>query len=121
MAEEQQFHWSEGMKFVAEGIKGIFLLNGAATIAVLSFVGNTQLNSRFLVFAMVIYSFGALMGPVSFLFAYLTQLRYGNAQFDRAWAMHKWTYGVVILGFALFVVATTLAACGILSGLEAKV
>lgn len=108
------------MKFVAEGIKGIFLLNGAATIAVLSFVGNTQLNSRFLVFAMIVYSLGAMIGPVSFLFAYLTQLRYGNGQFDAAWTMHKWTYLFVGLGIILFVIATALAACGILNGLELK-
>lgn len=108
------------MKFVAEGIKGIFLLNGAATIAVLSFVGNTQLSSRFLVYAMVVYSLGAMMGPVSFLFAYLTQLRYGNGHSEAAWTMHKWTYFFVGLGFVLFVAATLLAACGILKSLEVK-
>ena len=42
MEDETRFHWSEGMKYVSEGVKALFLLNGAATISILTFVGNTK-------------------------------------------------------------------------------
>ena len=77
MEDRQHFHWAEGTKFAVESLKGILLLNGAATIAILSFIGNSKDNSNYLVLAMVLYAFGALMGPVGFSSAYYTQLQYG--------------------------------------------
>ena len=56
MDEETKFHWAEGMKYVQEGIKAIFVLNGAATVSILTFVGNTKTKSDFLVYAMICFA-----------------------------------------------------------------
>ena len=53
MDEETKFQWAEGMKYALEGIKAIFVLNGAATVSILTFVGNTKTKSDFLVYAMI--------------------------------------------------------------------
>ncbi len=31
-ADDSKFHWAEGMKYVAEALKGCLLLNGAAAL-----------------------------------------------------------------------------------------
>ena len=119
MDEETKFHWAEGMKYVLEGIKAIFVLNGAATVSILTFVGNTKTKSDFLVYAMVCFAIGALTGPISFCFAYLTQLNYGNAsRSDGNWEsgqkFHNGTYLAVGCGMLLFVCGIVLASYGFL-------
>jgi hypothetical protein len=42
MLEEAKWHWAEGIKFALEATKTLFILNGAAAIAVLTFLGNTK-------------------------------------------------------------------------------
>jgi len=100
--ENEKFHWGEGLKYVSEGIKGLFLLNGAATIAILTFIGNASNGDDRLVYAMFFFSIGALMGPVSFFFAYLTQLQYGNLSHSGAWRFHRATYLCILIGIAVF-------------------
>ena len=39
----QEWHWEQGTKYAAEGIKATLLLNGAAAIALMTFA--TQLKS----------------------------------------------------------------------------
>ncbi len=119
MDEETKFHWAEGMKYVLEGIKAIFVLNGAATVSILTFIGNTKTKSDFLVYAMVCFAIGALTGPISFLFAYLTQLNYGNAsrtagKWESGQSFHKGTYLAVGCGMLLFIGGIVLASCGFL-------
>ncbi len=36
--DETKWHWSEGMKYALEGIKTLFILNGAAAISILTFI-----------------------------------------------------------------------------------
>ena len=48
MDEETKFHWAEGMKYALEGIKAIFVLNGAATVSILTFVVTPKPNQIFL-------------------------------------------------------------------------
>lgn len=116
---DAHFHWGEGLKYVAEGLKGVFVLNGAAAISVLTFVGNLSDNghlavTELLVFAMVSFGIGAVLGPVSFAFAYLTQLSYGNDDAKSAWSFHRltyWSFGASLLAFFL---GLCLAAFGLL-------
>ena len=49
--ERSHFHWSEGLKYVSEGVIALFLLNGAATVSVLTFIGNENLGDDRLVYS----------------------------------------------------------------------
>ncbi len=53
MDEKTKFHWAEGMRYANEGIKLLFLLNGAATISILTFVANVKDGSVYFVCSMV--------------------------------------------------------------------
>ena len=110
MSEDAGFHWSEGMKFVTEGIKAFFTLNGAAAISILTFIGNHKSSPDALAYAMVSFSLGALTGPVAFACAYFTQLGYGNGHLQLAWRFHRLTYFVVAFGTLLFLCGMVLAA-----------
>ena len=109
MADESKFHWQEGMRFVHEGIKSLMLLNGAATISILTFIGNTNDGDDKLVYSMFFFALGALSGPISFLFAYLTQLQYGNGDFVAAWKLHRWTYFCIFVGVSFFLLGVFVA------------
>lgn len=120
MEEETKFHWAEGMKYVSEGIKALLFLNGAATVSVLTFVGNTKSKSELLIYAMTCFAVGAATGPIAFWLAYVAQLRYGNAsRTGRDWATaktyHYGTYGAVGLGLLLFLAGVVLASRGLLN------
>ena len=65
---------AEGMKFSAEDIKFSFNLNGAASVAVLTFPRHTGTVTANLVGA----SLGALAVTFCYEFAYKTELQYGN-------------------------------------------
>jgi hypothetical protein len=123
MEEETKFHWSEGMKYALEGITTLFVLNGAATISVLTFVGNTKSQSKMLIFGMVCFALGAATGPVALWLAYMTQLMYGNSarsqsgQGDRwssASRYHSSAYLAVGFGLLMFLVGIALAGFGLL-------
>ena len=118
MHDDTKFHWAEGMKYVSEGLKGLFLLNGAATISILTFIGNTKANSTQLVIAMLSFALGAATSPLAFLFAYLTQLNYGKAASMEisnvtATRYHYITYFFVALGLLLFLHGVFFAALGL--------
>lgn len=105
------------MKYVQEGIKALFILNGAATVSILTFVGNTKTKSDYLVYAMIAFAVGALTGPVAFCLAYLTQLSYGNSsRVGGRWTngnrFHQGTYWAVGFGMALFLCGIILASLG---------
>ncbi len=122
MDEETKFHWSEGMKFVSEGIKLLFVLNGAATISILTFIGNTKASSFQLIYAMGCFALGAASGPIAFGFAYLTQLKYGNASrtgggWDNVTKFHYVTYAAVAFGIIAFLIGIVFAICGLISSL----
>ena len=119
--EGARWHWSEGMKFALEGIKLLFLLNGASAVAILTFIGNMKVGSHCLVVAMAVFAVGAAMPVVSMVYAYLTQLHYGNASFSQwvdrrsykdAMSNHGTTYLFIGLGIAFFVFGIILAAIG---------
>jgi hypothetical protein len=99
----QQWHWEQGTKYAAEGIKTTLVLNGAAAIALMTFATtNTQ--------------------KVAFLAAYLVQLYFGNAEgtpldrfeYLRLWKVgRRWSHvaiGSVVLSVVAFGVGICLAA-----------
>jgi hypothetical protein len=118
--EQAKWHWAEGMKFALEGVKLIFILNGASAVAILTFVGNMKVGIASLVWAMLFFAFGAVTAVPAMIFAYLTQLYYGNASQDdpdsSAWRtavrMHYCAYAWMGAGLALFAVGAILAAHG---------
>lgn len=121
MKDETKFHWAEGMKYAAECIKALFLLNGAATISILTFIGNTKTKPEYLVIAMALFALGAATGPLAMGLAYLTQLSYGNSaispdnsgeQRSAAVKRHHQVYWVVGIGVALFVFGVGFASIG---------
>ena len=114
MDDQAKFHWGEGLKYVTEGIKAFVLLNGAATISMLTFLGNARNSDDKLVYSMLCFAVGALMGPIAFLFAYLTQLQYGNQSHERAWQFHRLTYLSIIGGIIFFLIGVVFAVCALL-------
>lgn len=121
MNTESEFHWKEGMKYALEGMKILFLLNGAATLSILTFIGNVGDNTGLLVFSMGAFAFGALTGPISLFMAYSTQLAYGNAvedtfsknQWSKANKIHGKAFWPVIAGILLFLLGVLLAGCAL--------
>ena len=122
MEEETKFHWSEGMKFVSEGVKLLFVLNGAATISILTFIGNTKASSLQLIYAMACFALGAATGPIAFGLAYLTELNHGNAsqtdgKRDTITKFHYGAYAAVAFGIIAFLLGIIFAGCGLISSL----
>jgi hypothetical protein len=118
MEEETKFHWSEGMKYVSEGLKALFLLNGAATISILNFIGNVKDPRSELINAMYFFALGAMTAPISFFLAYITQLQYGNAvrttsKWSAAGRYHWCTYFIVFAGIIFFLLGIWFAGTGL--------
>lgn len=129
MDEETKFHWAEGMKYALEGMKSLLILNGAATLSVLTFVGNSKrsedgniylFQTDILVYSMVCFALGAVTGPIVLFLAYITQLQYGNSGrnlFDvkgywtKGVLWHYLAYAVFVGGILLFLGGVVLAGC----------
>jgi hypothetical protein len=118
MNEDNKFHWSEGMKYAAEAIKGVFLINGTASISMLTFIGNTKIATWHLVIGLFSFAIGALTGPIAFCLAYLTQLQYGNKVL--APKVHTATYYIVGFGMLAFIVGIVFVSKGLWSALPLK-
>jgi hypothetical protein len=80
-------------------------------------------GSSQLIWALLSFSFGAATTVPAMVFAYLTQLQYGNASQDeiheellwqRAGKRHYAAYAFIILGLVCFVIGAILAACGLM-------
>jgi hypothetical protein len=121
MDDDPKYHWSEGTKFAQEGIKTLFLLNGAATISILSYIGNSRLDPGKLSYTLLCYGFGAATGPIAFWCAYLTSLHYGlnamegedSPHFQRARKFQAATQIAAGLGLSLFVIGTLCAVASL--------
>ena len=118
LENEVHYHWVEGMKFALEAGKTSFILNGAATVSVLTFIGNNDKESNLLVYAMGFFALGAVTAPISLVLAYLTQLEYGNASLNpsesatiwtKATRLHHWVYRLFFSGIILFFYGVTFA------------
>jgi hypothetical protein len=121
----QEWHWEQGTKYAAEGIKTMLLLNGAAAIALMTFATNTQKVSSLLT-PLIAFVIGAGCSAFAFFAAYMTQLEYGNAHryaADSAQHKAKWKRGqfcnqvaalamvasVVAFGFGIYWAASVLS------------
>jgi hypothetical protein len=113
MTEDAKWHWAEGNKYALEAAKAILLVNGAAAVATLTFIGNLKLQpTPGLVWSMVIFAVAALASALLFIFAYFAQLYYGNANIRWAWRWHSCTYILLIVIAVLFISGIALAAHG---------
>lgn len=122
--DSAKWHWGEGLKYAKVAIKTLFLLNGAAAISVLTFIGNVKDHASQFAPAIELFGLGALTSIPTFVFAYLTQLYYGNAEvheigsppFKSAWALgtrwHISTYIFLLAGILEF-------GCGLLCAVAA--
>jgi hypothetical protein len=113
-SDDAKWHWGEGNKYAIEGVKSMLILNGAASVSVLTFIGSMKpkLHPGYLIFSMVSFALGALFAVLIFVSAYLTQLFYGNDRWSLARKLHISTYLVLILSVASFVGGIGLAAKG---------
>jgi hypothetical protein len=120
MKEQTKFHLGEGIKLATEAIKMIFFLNGAATISVITFIGNLKQRSEPLVFAMQLFALGAALAPVALVLGYLSQLYFGKAEpaFDpgqnrvAANLVHYSVFAAMFLAWVLFLTGARYAALG---------
>ncbi len=115
-SDDQKFHWDKGMEFVADGIKALFILNGGASVALLTFLGSKTEFSALLVFSLPLFALGALSACFCYVFAYLTQLQYGNGNFgsDNRWHLRTyWAVGASVFFFAIGMLVATLGFLGV--------
>ena len=108
-----EWHWAEGTKYAIEGIKTLLLLNGGAAIALMTFLGHSNvvaINMATAGRSLVLFAFGALLAAFDFLFAYLSQLHYGNKNDRIAMRWH----------FVVYVVFFTSAGCFLYGILQAR-
>lgn len=71
-------------EYASSGLKALLLLNGAAGIAILAFLGNilgTEFERwiRGIAWGLVFFSIGAFLSTISWLFAYISQTYYNEA------------------------------------------
>ena len=71
-------------EYASGGLKALLLLNGAAGIAILAFLGNilgTEFERwiRGIAWGLVFFSIGAFLSTISWLFAYISQTYYNEA------------------------------------------
>ena len=120
MKEEAKFHWAEGIKLATEAVKMLFLLNGAAAISVITFIGNLKQRSDPLILAMQLFAFGAALAPAALAIGYLSQMYFGNVQpvFEPgqkrrgASVFHILVYLAIFMAWALFLAGARYAAIG---------
>ena len=112
MSEDAKWHWGEGTKYAIEGAKSILIINGAASVSVLTFIGNMKLHPAYLIYAMILFAVGALFSVLIFIFAYCAQLSYGNNNFIIARRWHVLNYVVVLASVLSFVSGICMAARG---------
>jgi hypothetical protein len=109
-----QWHWEQGIKYAIEGTKALLLLNGGAAVALLAFLPNMQDRAP-TANSLVCFGVGALLAVVVFIFAYLTQLYYGNQMNKVALTFHLTTYLLFLLAIIAFLSGLVLAREAIIS------
>jgi hypothetical protein len=126
VTETARWHWAEGMKYALEGMKTMFILNGAAAVSILTFIGNVKSTSGLLIIAMVLFALGAATVIITMLLSYLAQLNYGNAElfppdeaaYDGNWAKasthHFAVYVTIAVGILTFPIGIVCAAVGLM-------
>lgn len=108
--DEQKWHWGEGNKYSMEAMKALLLLNGGGALALLAFFGNrakmlTTVSTEAIDWSLIGFSVGTFSSVILFVFAYLTQLNYGNVGTEGRSVRNWWHYvayfslSTALLGF----------------------
>ena len=120
-----EWHWEQGMKYAVEGIRTALLLNGAAGIALLTFIGKHTFSEA-MIAAIVLFAIGSFLSALGFSASYMTQLEYGNAEIPGRTETDKnaiWRKGqcwnkraiyLVIGSVTMFGIGILLAACALI-------
>jgi len=112
--EVARWHWGEGNKYVMEGGKSLFWLNGGAAAGMLTFIGNKNVPITCgLRAAIFLFAVGSLFAAALFTSAYMAQLNYGKGgKDDLLWAerWHYVGYASATLSLASFAVGVIIAA-----------
>jgi len=108
-----------GADYALAAIRGLILINGAAAIALLAFLGDAATNSglppdklRIFGDAMILFGWGAFLGALTAGFSYLAQILFTEKP-SWIWCgnvMRFVAISTAIGGFALFLVALEKAA-----------
>jgi len=111
-----QWHWGEGTKYALEAGKSLILINGAAAISILTFVGNHPSKTYGIFCAINLFAFGSLFGAIFFGVSYEAQLWYGNGLERRARIWHWRAYIFAAVSALLFVLGMCAATQSLLQG-----
>jgi hypothetical protein len=118
--EEQRYHWSEGNKYALEAMKALLWLNGGSAAALLTLFGGARPRLVTSAFGYSIASFaaGAAFSVILFVWAYATQLHYGNKGITKTgqW-IHCGGYIVLLGALGGFLCGLRLAYDAIMSAL----
>lgn len=112
--EVARWHWVEGNKYVIEGGKSLFWLNGGAAAGMLTFLGNERATMTCSLRAGIcLFALGSLFAAALFTSAYITQLNYGNGNLSWAERWHCAGYAsaipsVVFFAAGVFIIALNL-------------
>jgi len=84
-------------------LKTIMLLNGAAAVAILSFIGNykNELNVQFIKLSLLVYVLGVLLSACAYGLAYLSQYHYTYSP-DKVGDSYRRKTMIVVLGSMLY-------------------
>lgn len=125
--QERQWHWGEGNKYALECMKAVLLLNGGGALALLTFFGGrpralTTVPSEAIGDALFSFGVGAIGSVLLFLFAYLTQLHYGNEGTQirpgrQAIIWHNLAYVAVLIAVGGFIVGIWFARKAVIAAL----
>jgi len=98
--EEQRFHWNEGNEYAIEAMKAPLWLNGGSAAALLTLFGGARprLVTSDFGYSILSFAVGATLSLILFVWAYATQLHYGNKGITKTgqW-IHSGGY-IVLLG-----------------------
>jgi hypothetical protein len=118
--EEQRYHWSEGNKYALEAMKAMLWLNGGSAAALLALFGGPRPRpvTPSFGYSILFFAAGATFSVGLFVWAYATQLHYGNQGITKeGQRIHRWVYGVLIGAVGGFVVGLGFAYAAITAAL----
>lgn len=120
--EWQLAHQEKAVDLSKEGLRTLVLLNGAAAIALLAFIGQIIKDAPALVAtlacALVVFVAGALLGGLATVAAYITQYLIAESATIKSYkrpseVLHKIALALVAAGYLTFIVGAFIAASAI--------
>src|SRR3954451_22982698 len=123
----QRYNIDNAIKYSIEAIKAVFIMNGAAAIALLAFLGSYaskddpifQVSIEGMKDALICFGFGALLGGLTFFLAYIAQIFFAatNSGEMRTWPaeLFRWSaaicfiFATIAFGAGVYVAANALS------------